>query len=186
MQAPRKKYHYPEYKHQWYLKTTSKEKRMDEKDRLRFGGMKGTVLARDHNTCRDCDTTAKRLVVHHIDGHGYRDGDSVRNALVKNSLGNLVTLCHACHMKRHGSENPWSRAFDKCVICGGTDSRHCSNGVCQRCYDYYRSPTHHDGWSYLFDRCIVCGTTERKHHGNGMCKRCWQNDSRSKKRQQKI
>ena len=29
--------------------------------------------------------------------------------------------------------NKWSRNFDKCVICGSTERKHSSNGVCEKC-----------------------------------------------------
>src|SRR5277367_2521191 len=53
-----------------------------------FGGLRELVLKRDRFRCRACGA-ARRLVVHHRDGH--------------NAKPLLVTLCIRCHVRLHHS-----------------------------------------------------------------------------------
>ena len=53
-----------------------------------FGGLRERVLKRDRFSCRACGA-ARRLVVHHRDGH--------------NAEPLLVTLCNRCHVRLHHS-----------------------------------------------------------------------------------
>ena len=54
------------------------------------------VLERDNFTCQECGSQ-KQLDVHHKDGNSYRRVGAEAN----NSLSNLITLCHKCHMNKH-------------------------------------------------------------------------------------
>ena len=56
------------------------------------------ALERDNYTCQDCGAT-ENLETHHIDG----SGSNVPAREMNNDLDNLITLCHKCHMKRHGT-----------------------------------------------------------------------------------
>ena len=55
-----------------------------------YGTLRQTVLERDNHKCSKCGAVDD-LVVHHVDGND-------RN----NKLGNLVTICNACHLDLHG------------------------------------------------------------------------------------
>lgn len=85
--------------HQAYYRTWAKnhpeavkKHRADAHNRERFGGQKDYILNRDNFQCQLCGSTAD-LMVHHKD-----ENNDNHNAL------NLVTVCKACHMKKH---TPW-------------------------------------------------------------------------------
>lgn len=65
----------------------------------RFGGNREKCLERDNHTCTACGST-ENLVVHHIDGTGYK---SVGFKNMNNDLDNLQTLCESCHNSLHKS-----------------------------------------------------------------------------------
>ena len=62
-----------------------------------FGGNKENALNRDNHQCTLCGKT-DGLVVHHIDKSGSRHK---KDKISNNSLDNLQTLCHACHINIH-------------------------------------------------------------------------------------
>ena len=64
--------------------------------------IKSKVLKRDKYKCTKCFVGTKRLVIHHID----RSGDQSFNATSNNDLGNLITYCQSCHMKKHWELSP--------------------------------------------------------------------------------
>ena len=57
---------------------------------------KKLCLERDNNACKICGSK-QHLDVHHKDNGGYHTKGSRTN----NSLSNLITLCHRCHIKLH-------------------------------------------------------------------------------------
>ncbi|MCB2179470.1 HNH endonuclease [bacterium] len=56
---------------------------------------KRRAMDRDHHQCQDCGSK-KKLVVHHI-----RPYKTFEQSLAAHELDNLVTLCRACHRRRH-------------------------------------------------------------------------------------
>jgi len=78
-------------------------------DETMFGGNREKSLIRDNYACRDCGTE-KSLVTHHIDKSG-------QGANPNNDLENLITLCRACHMRRHKGDNR-SGSYSACEYCG--------------------------------------------------------------------
>src|SRR3990167_4819061 len=74
---------------------TRRYKRIN-KDRIRFGGIRQSILERDGFVCRLCVSDSK-LVIHHIDGTTNRK--SQKNA--NNDPTNLITLCRKCHLNVH-------------------------------------------------------------------------------------
>lgn len=64
-------------------------------NKQRFSGLKIFILQRDKNQCLLCDIKEK-LVVHHIDGIGYKN-----NQISNNTVENLITLCRQCHSALH-------------------------------------------------------------------------------------
>lgn len=68
----------------------------DHHNKKRFGGNKFKAMERDEYKCRNCGID-KNLEIHHIDGTGYKSiGDPKKS---NNSLENLMTLCHSCHIR---------------------------------------------------------------------------------------
>jgi 5-methylcytosine-specific restriction endonuclease McrA len=67
---------------------------LKRKDKAYFGGLRESVLQRDHHRCRVCSTPGKgkrTLVVHHrVPG--------------KSILDLMISLCPACHAKVHRTE----------------------------------------------------------------------------------
>ena len=130
----------------WYLfhRPAELAKRKTWREQHHFSGLREAVLRRDGRQCVNCGAR-KRLVVHH------RDGQGRGSKRVNNRLGNLVTMCRACHINEYRAEllrarrakrtalqlnkhGRWSQRFDACLVCGETFSKHASNGLCTRCY----------------------------------------------------
>ena len=59
----------------------------------------GHILERDGFKCRICGGDGSRLIVHHIDGTGRKEGR--RNVTSNDTPSNLVTLCDSCHYRIH-------------------------------------------------------------------------------------
>lgn len=175
------------YKHVWYEEHTSPERRKEAHDKTRFARAREKVLERDGYTCVDCGRTNCRLLVHHNDGRGHRDGNPEQNSKANHDLDNLTTLCPSCHRKRHArGVKLWAERYNLggCKVCGTAEQKHYAHGMCKRCYDLARASHNRGGWSYLYTSCVICGTTERKHHGNGMCKLCHQQVRRQQKKEE--
>lgn len=64
------------------------------KDKIRFNGNRKKAIKRDDHKCVDCGSPYGNLNVHHIDHSGQTDSPN-------HELDNLVTLCAACHLRRH-------------------------------------------------------------------------------------
>ena len=72
---------------------------------VNWRAIRRSVLARDKETCSDCGTKPKPiiirqvpLVVHHVNG---RHDDR----LIEDDPTDLITLCRSCHTKRHRKEH---------------------------------------------------------------------------------
>lgn len=78
-----------------------KQHQLENLHKQRFGGNREEVLERDDNKCTECGGTEK-LVIHHIDGKGYK---SVGFKNMNNKIENLITLCKTCHDKLHRGKN---------------------------------------------------------------------------------
>lgn len=122
----------------------------------RFGTERFIILERDNYKCRSCGSK-ENLEVHHIDGNGSKIKERSKK---NNLLENLIILCRKCHrradtamlMEKRKELSLWSLNYKKCIECGKTDSKHASNGVCNRCYnkkrklykaEYYRKNCKH-------------------------------------------
>ncbi len=70
--------------------------RTGEKYPFEFRHLREWIRTRDNYICQDCgirqDVCYRALDVHHKDGDKHNLNE-----------GNLITLCLACHMKRHGT-----------------------------------------------------------------------------------
>lgn len=71
-------------------------------------------------------------MVHHKDGN--RQNNDISNLeLMENHVDHLAT-----HMSekygREKSTNGWSTIWNECVVCGKTENRHSSFGMCKPCY----------------------------------------------------
>jgi 5-methylcytosine-specific restriction endonuclease McrA len=62
------------------------------------------ALARDHGRCRDCGVEASE--VHHI---------AYPEVLGREDLDDLVSLCHACHERRHAEHQAEAIAWHKYI-----------------------------------------------------------------------
>lgn len=113
----RRKQYYADHKeserklcHRWYQKHRDSEIQKNTEYRKqnrelfdwyhnkdRFSGLRKVILERDSNQCQICKTLEK-LVIHHIDGQGYK---SVNKTAVNNDIENLITLCAPCHTALH-------------------------------------------------------------------------------------
>jgi hypothetical protein len=69
-------------------------------DRNRFGGNGNAAMERDGFRCQDCGVTTD-LIVHHMERKGL--------LFPNNDISNLVTLCRACHTRRHEKEDAAER-----------------------------------------------------------------------------
>jgi len=69
------------------------------KDNIRFGGIRKSILERDCFECQVCGSD-HLLVIHHIDGTTNRKAQKNAN----NDPSNLVTLCRKCHLLVHKSK----------------------------------------------------------------------------------
>ena len=77
-------------------------------------------------SCRD----KKAIHLHHIDGNCENDDE-----------GNLISLCHFCHIYLHKKILSRNRPF-RCKDCGivfTTLNKHCANGLCERCNNRERA-----------------------------------------------
>lgn len=106
-------------------------------------------------------------------------------------------------------EKPWSRRYEKCVRCGGVDSRHVGLGLCDKCWGYlynrqrrsnnkelglyreiHKNKQHKPKrWAGKYDRCRKCGTADSPHVAHGLCRKCYNdfyNSSLIKKRKKKL
>ena len=63
-------------------------------NRIKFDGVRNSILERDEHICQDCLTRNVQISVHHIDHSGQTEKPN-------NSPENLVALCRSCHRKRH-------------------------------------------------------------------------------------
>lgn len=119
-------------------------------EKYRIGIERAVILERDKYQCRSCGKKEGKLDIHHIDGNGTAKKREDKN----NSLDNLITLCRKCHIKadyvRIMNERKlkgfWSLYYEKCIECGKTDSKHCSKGVCNRCYNLKRKEYKRNYW----------------------------------------
>jgi len=66
--------------------------------RVEFNRLRNKVVRRDGGKCTQCGATVK-LEVHHKDGLAESHD---------NSMSNLVTLCHPCHMAAHGKRSKFA------------------------------------------------------------------------------
>ena len=108
---------------------TSREKHREKWNKQSFDGNREVALQRDGYRCTLCETE-NHLVVHHIDGNGRTSKKP------NNDLGNLQTLCRACHMKLHGTirrTQKWSQKYDFCQSCETTEVKHYGHGLCEDC-----------------------------------------------------
>lgn len=81
--------------HEWYMKN---RKRLGYKGLFASPGtgwnfVRLKVLARDNCICQVCGGGARE--VHHLDGTGSNRLEKEKN----NSMDNLITVCHKCHIK---------------------------------------------------------------------------------------
>ena len=92
--------HHSEEKKEWQREyyNLTKEERLAYmrvmREEKHFGGKREAVLLRDGFSCTKCGSK-ELLIVHHIDLNGR--GSSSPN----NEMGNLATLCRACHVRVH-------------------------------------------------------------------------------------
>lgn len=63
-------------------------------DKIRFGGLRRSVMERDNFSCQDCggEYPYVKIVVHHIDFNPKN-----------NTMDNLIVLCRACHARKHST-----------------------------------------------------------------------------------
>lgn len=73
-----------------------KNKKKIYSDKIRFGGNRALVLARDNYACVICKSD-EQIQVHHKDRKGRNKKKSEQN----NDIDNLITLCSSCHIKQH-------------------------------------------------------------------------------------
>lgn len=111
----------------WYEAHRDPERQRARREARNFSGVRQQVLARDAFHCVECRSN-KNLIVHHKDGNG-RGSDAPNN-----DIGNLITLCRACHARHHSRNVRWSRHHDHCVTCKRTDRKHNAKGLCWSCY----------------------------------------------------
>ena len=123
-----------ESKHAWYVRNVTRDDQRAIREDRDFGGRRAEVLERDGHKCADCGQMTG-LVVHHIDGQGRPVEPIAKN----NSLENLITLCRACHARRHRlCTGRWSIIADACLECSRTDRVHNAHGLCVACYSRKR------------------------------------------------
>ena len=73
-------------------------------------------------------------------------------------------------MIKVGGDIKWSKTYERCVVCGGTENRHKSHGYCVKCY-----PTHKQEIMPV-DKCSKCGNDRKGYRdrktGNFICLPC--------------
>lgn len=93
-------------------------------NRVRFGGLRETILSRDGYRCRACGLTRDEhleafradLTIDHIDGRG-RYAETPNN-----DPENLRTLCVTCHAVADNFRHKWQRIMTKRRTKGSADS----------------------------------------------------------------
>jgi transposase-like protein len=51
-----------------------------------------------------------------------------------NRIENLLITTNSSHVKLHNIIFKWSKKYDHCKVCGGTNKEHAANGLCVNCY----------------------------------------------------
>jgi len=151
------------YKREWE-RNANKDPELHKKIRARakrtYGNNKDTILQRNkafrekeyfdskrqelliacNYTCSKCGQQydEKNLTVHHKDRHGRGVKDP------NNEDSNLIVECRKCHCNEHQEEliaarkakyaGRWARNYDCCTMCGTTQTKHNSGGLCRNCY----------------------------------------------------
>jgi len=82
-----------------------KSNRLDE-------NLRKAAILRDGCKCRECGKTAGRLEVHHI---------TPRKADGRDTIGNLITLCPACHNRTKGCEERFAKRYYTMIGSGGNN-----------------------------------------------------------------
>ena len=115
------------------------------------------VYQRDGYVCQDCKTRGGRLVAHHI--KTWADHRELRY-----EVSNGITLCEACHDKRHGLKRR-ARTY-KCVDCGKPKK----DGRCPRCHSCASKRGYPDRMRAKLVNCEYCQTPmRRKSSGSPYC-----------------
>lgn len=115
-------------KRDFYLRSGGNAAAKARREEWWFNNMRQVALDRDGHKCVRCGCARESaLIVHHKDGNGRGSANP------NNDLGNLETLCRACHARHHG-QVAWSRDFPYCRACGTTERRHNAKGLCWKCY----------------------------------------------------
>jgi len=85
-----------------YKYSSKKESLKANRDRSRFGRNREEVLNLYNFKCSNCGSK-NDLVIHHIDGTGYKSLGTYKG--VNNQLSNLQVLCRTCHTDHHNKED---------------------------------------------------------------------------------
>jgi hypothetical protein len=83
------------------------------------------------------------------------------------------------------NENSWSRKYERCVKCGGTEYPHQGHGLCYICYQREVNGVRSEyiprlAWARYYEQCIQCGQTVYPHMARGLCSRCYREERRKK------